>query len=252
MYDFRTTEVSDLLLLDENKNLDWIAQRSIFRSKIADAIFFASIKFKLWYDRKHRFIIINERNYVFLRLHRDYHLSSESSRKLSQQVCDSFLIKKRVNKLTYELQLFNHWRIHSMISIAQTKSALTSESNSFNRLYVKHSSSVQTNENTEDWAFYEIEKLIDRRFRKYDRDSLIKEYLVRWKEYDAEFDEWYKKNLLKDSSDLMLNYDLNNSLSTSRETRKRWYFSTRASSFWKERKIVTNERDARIIVRSTI
>lgn len=47
LYDFRTREVSDLLLLEDNKDLDWVIKRSIFRSEVADVILFAVVKFKL-------------------------------------------------------------------------------------------------------------------------------------------------------------------------------------------------------------
>lgn len=47
-----------------------------------------------------------ESSYVFLRLHRAYYLLEHSFKKLSQQYCESFLVKKkRVDKLIYELEL---------------------------------------------------------------------------------------------------------------------------------------------------
>ena len=42
---------------------------------------------------------------AYLRLNHDYHLSDKFNRKLSSQRCDSFLIKRRIERLAYELKL---------------------------------------------------------------------------------------------------------------------------------------------------
>ena len=43
---------------------------------------------------------------AYLRLNHDYHLFNKFNRKLSLQRCDLFLIKRRIERLIYELKLF--------------------------------------------------------------------------------------------------------------------------------------------------
>ena len=205
VYDFRTTEISSLINSEDRFN--YAAERSINVSEAADAITFAEVKAKAWYDRKHKSMTLRVEDYAFLQLHRDYHLSDYPSKKLSQQYCDSFLIIKRVGKLAYELELSSHWRIHSVIFIAQLKPAFKG-ADSFKRSRPNNSFSIEVEGDIEEWVSYEIEKLINDRVRRFGRGSLIREYLVRWKEYESEYDEWYDEDLLDNAPELVRNYEV--------------------------------------------
>ncbi len=205
VYDFRTTDISSLINSEDCFN--YAAKQSINVFEAADVITFAKIKTKAWYDHNHKSIILWVKDYAFLQLHRDYHLSDHSSKKLSQQYCDSFLIIKRVEKLAYKLKLSSHWRIHSIIFIVQLKSALKS-ADSFKHSRSDNSFFIEVEENIDEWVSYEIKKLIDDRVQQFDRESLIREYLVRWKEYESEYDEWYDENLLDNALELIQNYEV--------------------------------------------
>ena len=53
---------------------------------------------------------------IYLRLYKNYSLFSKFDKKLFNQYVDSFLVKQRVNRLIYELNLFFTSRVHSIIS----------------------------------------------------------------------------------------------------------------------------------------
>ncbi len=61
------------------------------------------------------------------------------------------------------------------------------------------------------WSFYKIKKLVDKHFQRYERDFLIKEYLIQWKKYESKYDEWYDEDLLNNASKLIVNYNINHS-----------------------------------------
>ncbi len=83
------------------------------------AIDFAAARAKRRYDSQHRDLEFKEGDKVYLRLYKGYHLPSKPARKLSQQRARPFLIKRRISRLAYELDLPNNIAIHLVISIAQ-------------------------------------------------------------------------------------------------------------------------------------
>ena len=97
---------------------DLSIQRLKYQRITIDAIVFATTKIKIYYDVKHTSILFNEDDYVYLRLNKNYKLSKRFNSKLSQQRCDFFKILRRVERLTYKLNLSSTWRVHSIIFIA--------------------------------------------------------------------------------------------------------------------------------------
>jgi hypothetical protein len=75
--------------------------------------------------------------------------------------------------------------------------------NLFNRLKNDYFPPVEKTELNNEWRDFRIEILIDRRLRYYGRDKKIIEYLVKWKGYGPEFNEWYGEDLLDNAIDLM-------------------------------------------------
>ena len=79
----------------------------------------------------------------------------------------------------YELKLYDHWQIHSIMSIIQLKSTSSkfdfynrSRSNYFDEIEVEKLSNTAWKKN------YEIDHLVDRRNKKFDRINVI-QYFVR-------------------------------------------------------------------------
>ncbi len=70
-----------------------------------NAVFFANVKIKILHDKKHKFLFLKSEEKPFLRFHKKYNLYEIINKKLFQQKCDSFIIKRRVNRFAYELNL---------------------------------------------------------------------------------------------------------------------------------------------------
>ncbi len=80
---------------------------------------FAAARAKRRYDGQHRDLEFKEGDKVYLRLHKGYHLPGKPARKLSQQRAGPFLIKRRIGRQAYELDLPDNMAIHPVISVAQ-------------------------------------------------------------------------------------------------------------------------------------
>ena len=175
------------------------------RSEVTDVIAFAQMTSKYYYDRKHQLLFMKTDDYALIRLHHDYNISTIEvlDKKLSQQYVDSFKILEKIDNLTYRLKLSNHWRIHSVLSVAQLKSVSSSMNDFFNRSRSNQSDSVFVEEDTNQVKSWKIERLINKRQIKR-RDD---EYLVKWKDWDSQYDEWRNLSELDDAQDLVQNYE---------------------------------------------
>ena len=76
-----------------------------YKQKTADAVTFSNAKSKMMYDHKHKPLLMKKRNKAYLRLHKKYKFSKKPNKKFSNQRCDPFLMKRRIDRLTYELEL---------------------------------------------------------------------------------------------------------------------------------------------------
>ena len=163
------------------------------RIKIADFIVFVQMKIKRHYDDKHKSIYMRERDYVFIKLHHEYDILSTTilELKFNQQFADSFRVLKRVRRLVYRLELFSHWRIYSILFIAQLESISVSIENFFKRHKIESFESIFVESDTNKIKFFEIERLMNKR-QIARRDS---KYLIRWKDCESENDDW--KNFLE-------------------------------------------------------
>ena len=68
------------------------------------------MQIKHHYDRKHQTLYMKFENYVYIRLHHEYDISAIAmlESKLSQQYAESFKILKKVDQLSYRLDLSTH------------------------------------------------------------------------------------------------------------------------------------------------
>ena len=79
--------------------------RFVFQKKIDDVTAFVVAKSKILYDKRHQFLKLNLGDKAYFRFHHEYFLSSQINVKLFNQRIESFLVKRRIDKLAYELNL---------------------------------------------------------------------------------------------------------------------------------------------------
>ena len=210
IYDFKVRNALFSIIETNIVNtLNLSAQRMKYQREIVDAIDFVAAKIKVYYDARHTSILLRSDEKIYLQLNKDYKLFDKLNSKLSQQRCESFKILERVERLAYRLKLSSTWRIHSIVSIAQLESTSV-EVDSYERSRFHYFDFIEIEDDTNQYKSYEIEKLIDKRIKRYNK-TLMTQYLVRWIDYESKFDEWRNISELQNFQNLIEQYEAINS-----------------------------------------
>jgi hypothetical protein len=204
LYERNTRSELTLLNIDDDFMKNQRLLREIIRKDVVDAIDFVNARFKVIFDDKHKTIVFNTENMIYLRLHQDYSLLEKENLKLSNQRFDSYKVKRKINNVVYELNLSFNSRIHSIIFVIQLESA--SDSNSYNRSRSTNSDSVETMSDTSIKKSFEIEKVLKKRIRKYERTK-ITQYLMKWLEWELEHNSWVSAKDCSNFMKLIMNFE---------------------------------------------
>ena len=196
---FKTRNVLTILKFEKLLK-NWFKRKINNTTKIEIIIVWVNIKIKKIYNKYHRFIQLKIDEIFFFNFHKNYILSFINFVKLSIQRVDFFKIIKKIDNLIYQLDLFFDWKIHSIIFVIYLEFA-SIDKNSYDREKFSHFESI-SKFNVE-WHDYKIEKLLERRVKRYDKEKLMYEYFVRWKNYKLEFDQWYEENLLANATNMI-------------------------------------------------
>ncbi len=167
-----------------------------------DAIAFATMRMKAYYDEKHQPQFFSVGDMVNLRLHRGYTLPSlvGQNKKLSQQFVGPLRVRERIGRLAYRLDLPDTWKIHDVVSIAHLEPASTEGNDPYHRPRPTHPDAVITTPDAEpEW---ELEQLLRRRTYRKGR-GYATEYLARWLGYGPEYDSWVNVKDLGNARELV-------------------------------------------------
>ena len=156
------------------------------------------------YDRKHQPLFMKKDGYALIRLHHGYQIPANDvlGKKYGQQYVGPFKILEKIGRLAYRLDLPAHWRIHPVLSVAQLEPA-PSGPDPYQRPRPSHPDTVFVEGDTTRVKSYEIDSLINKR----ETARRGPEYLVRWKGYGPEYDEWRNIPELGNAMDLVKDYE---------------------------------------------
>ena len=179
IYEFKLRDVLIALTRKFIKIDDIDFERFRHQREAIDAISYVMTKVKIIYDSRHTFLLFKSDDKVYLRLHKRYTLSSKSNAKLFNQRIDSFLVKRRIERLIYELDLSSRSQIHFVIFVTQLKST-SSGKDFYRRFRFDFPDEVEVEEmsNIEFEKNFEIKIIVDKRFRIYNKTT-VTQYLVR-------------------------------------------------------------------------
>ena len=164
--------------------------RTIYRQEAKDAIDFANMTSKIRYDMTRKRMNLRKGDKAFITLHKGYNLPG-GSRKTTELRRGPFEIVERVGTLAYRLKLPPTWNIHDVISIAMLEPGPKGKDP-----YNRDDGESQPPPVADDWRdsdapSWEIEGLVNRRFRTYGRGKPREEFYVKWIGYGPEHNTWY-------------------------------------------------------------
>lgn len=174
-----------------------------------DAITFTALRIKEYYNTRHKRKFFEVGDLINLRLHKEYHVPTITSRKIRQQFVGPFKIVKRIERLTYQLELPANMKIHNVIFIAHLEPATDPTKNPYQRRRPPALAVIVEGEEE-----YEVEKLIKKRsIRRGGRNGKwVTQYLVRWLTYGPESDTWEtEQELLRHAKESVQDYEAANS-----------------------------------------
>ena len=103
------------------------------------------------------------RDFINLRLYREYQVSTITSKKIGSQLIEPFKILKRIERLIYKLKLSLNIRIHDVVFVAYLKPVIDLDKDSYRRRRLLASIII-----VEDKEKYEVEKLLRKRITRRD------------------------------------------------------------------------------------
>ena len=207
LYGFNPRHTLDLLK-GKSAADNWASDRELFRKEAADSIVLAQQQMIRFTDpkRKHLAFAVGDR--VYLRLSNDkahgYTLPANIKLKLSQQRVGPFKVLELIGKNAYKLQLPANWKIHNVISIVYLDPAPRG-TDPFDR-EIPPPPPVVKNADDPD-ALWEVESIIKKRTIGRLRSKKV-EYLVRWKGWGAEYDDWIPEDQLYTCPDLVKEFEV--------------------------------------------
>jgi hypothetical protein len=143
LYDVRSRDSLLSLIfktcLDDREKRKFLQRRQEIKNDVKNAIKLSQIKITMLYDNKHRSKELLDKTYIkMIKIDiSDYHLSRIFS--LSIKKINLFRIIRKIEDLTYELDLLSSMKIHLIISIAHLEQAIE---NTFSRIVSNTSSLI--------------------------------------------------------------------------------------------------------------
>ena len=224
-YEFSSRDLTSLIFIDQSiakkKTVDLIFAKMTYRKKAANVMIYVNAQMKLKYDDKHKPLRLQISDYAYLRLHHEYQFFNKLFRKFFNQYSESFLIKRWVDLLIYELELSITFKIHSIIFVIQLKSTNITK-NFYKRFKSDYFESIEIEKKNfvDVDSRYKVKKMIDRRQRTFEKIKMW-QYLFRWRDWKSKNDIWKFEFACEDCMNLMKQYERQHSRKIIRKKRLR-------------------------------
>jgi hypothetical protein len=205
LYGFNPKHVVEMVSSNGVENADdWASIREIYRKEASDAIVNAQAAMAAQMDSKSIPISYAVGDKVYLRLHHGYTLPSTIKSKISQQRAGPFIVEATVGKNAYRLALPPTWKIWPVISVVFLEPA-PKGTDPFGRVPPPAPPIIVEEDALDGTESFEVAAIVKKRYNRRRRQN---EYLVRWKDYGPEHDQWFVEDELTHCIDLLHEYEM--------------------------------------------
>jgi Integrase zinc binding domain/Chromo (CHRromatin Organisation MOdifier) domain len=201
LYGFNPKHALDIIAGSVDADADWATLRELYRKEAHVAIVNAQAAMARYMDKRSTPLSLAVGDKVYLRLHHGYTLPSTVKAKIGQQRAGPFPIDAIIGKNAYRLRLPSTWKIWPVISVVFLEPATAGE-DPFARTPAPAPAVVV--EGDVDDSSYEVSAIVKKRYNRRRRTT---EYLVRWKDYGAEHDQWFDEDELHHCRQLVFEYE---------------------------------------------
>jgi hypothetical protein len=211
LYEFKVSEFLNLLndtnainAKDNDSFTSLKKEKIILRNEAENAIVFANVAMKIRLDFIKKSFNLNVKNFVYLKLHKEYTQLDLTNRKFNKQRLKSVKILEKIEKLVYKLNISTIWKIHSVIFVIHL------ESNSESDLYDRESKNSKSVENVQETKnIYEIKRILIKRLIKIERSRKRKiQYKVKWTDWDDQHNQWINVDDMNNAKELIKKFEI--------------------------------------------
>ena len=114
--------------------------------------------------------------------------------KLKSRFCGPFIVKERIGKQAYRLELPEDWLIHNVFHVSLLKSWRVA---GYEEIFEEPNVQLEDSE-----PRYEVERILRWRTKKLPKKQSVKEYLVSWNAYPMDEASWIPANYFDDQDRL--------------------------------------------------
>ena len=205
--DFFDNDMAKVKAADGNSATTIEQKKSILKKKTEEAIAHAQTMTKIRYDPRHKLLNLEPGQKVFIKLHKEYKQPNLFNRKFSKQKIESATIVKKIEKLIYRLNIFQTWKIHSVIFVTQLEPA-SPENDPYEKKNVEPEP-IEI-EGGNDANVYEVEKIIAKRMVYIGRNRRRRahsKFRIKWSSWRNQHNRWMKKKDLDNCKKLLQKFE---------------------------------------------
>jgi hypothetical protein len=145
------------------------------------------------------------KDFVYLKLHKRYTQSNLINRKFNKQRLNFVKILEKINNLAYKLDIFNDWKIHSVIFINHLKS-ISHEDDFYQRKTTKSESMKDSRGFIKD--IYKMKKILIKTSIKKKRSRKSKiQYKIKWLRWNDHHNQWINATDMKNVKNIMNEFE---------------------------------------------
>ena len=162
LYGMRTKEPIDAALEFEGIKGELSGERILMRVEAVQAIAEANTKAKYYFNRRYRPLLLSPGDRVYIKLYHGYS-NPDQKGKLSKRYEGPFTIRRRVGRLTYEIEIpLGYRKMYLVISITYLEPTLREE-DPYRRQPTQLGPVEVDGEDDEEQPAYEVERVLDKR-----------------------------------------------------------------------------------------